>query len=168
MTTFPRAWPASRYRRASANVAQRVASVDNRHHFPCFEKLLQEKQIVLAHSRHDEAHLVAGHGVPRSDEQDLEQASDRTADQDVNSFRTQCAPVVSNRTICRRIQDQVITLSVPGEILPRVVDDVVRTDGSHQSRFLVLHTAVTSVPNALAICTAKVPTPPDAPLIRTF
>ena len=32
----------------------------------------------------------------------------------------------------------------------------------------VLQTAVTSAPNAFAICTAKVPTPPDAPLIRTF
>jgi hypothetical protein len=31
----------------------------------------------------------------------------------------------------------------------------------------VLHTAVTSAPNDLAICTANVPTPPDAPLINT-
>src|SRR2546422_163696 len=36
------------------------------------------------------------------------------------------------------------------------------------STFLVLHTPVTSAPNDLAICTANVPTPPDAPLIRTF
>jgi hypothetical protein len=36
------------------------------------------------------------------------------------------------------------------------------------SRFLVLHTPVTAAPYALAICTAKVPTPPEAPLIRTF
>src|ERR1700704_5789908 len=31
------------------------------------------------------------------------------------------------------------------------------------STFLVLHTAVTSAPNDLAIWTANVPTPPDAP-----
>jgi NADPH:quinone reductase-like Zn-dependent oxidoreductase len=31
------------------------------------------------------------------------------------------------------------------------------------STFLVLHTPVTSAPNALAICTANVPIPPDAP-----
>src|ERR1035438_10743766 len=37
-----------------------------------------------------------------------------------------------------------------------------------RSKFLVLQTPVTSVPKDLAICTAKVPTPPDAPLIRTF
>src|SRR6266436_8290692 len=36
------------------------------------------------------------------------------------------------------------------------------------SIFLVLHTPVTSAPNDLAICTAKVPTPPAAPLIKTF
>jgi hypothetical protein len=30
----------------------------------------------------------------------------------------------------------------------------------------VLHTAVTVAPSALAICTAHVPTPPAAPLIR--
>jgi len=33
--------------------------------------------------------------------------------------------------------------------------------------FLVLHTPVTRAPNDLAICTANIPTPPDAPLINT-
>ena len=37
-----------------------------------------------------------------------------------------------------------------------------------RSTFFVLVTPVTSAPNALAICTANVPTPPDAPLMRTF
>jgi hypothetical protein len=36
------------------------------------------------------------------------------------------------------------------------------------STFLVLHTPVTSAPKDLAICTANVPTPPDAPMIRTL
>src|ERR1700680_4988154 len=36
------------------------------------------------------------------------------------------------------------------------------------STLRVLHTPVTSAPSDLAICTAKVPTPPEAPLIRTF
>src|ERR1035438_5364851 len=36
------------------------------------------------------------------------------------------------------------------------------------STFLVLHTPVASAPNHLAICTASVPTPPAAPLIKTF
>ena len=36
------------------------------------------------------------------------------------------------------------------------------------SRFRVLHTPVTSAPYDFAICTANVPTPPDAPLIKTF
>jgi hypothetical protein len=36
------------------------------------------------------------------------------------------------------------------------------------STFLVLHTPVTSAPKDLAICTANVPTPPAAPLIKTL
>ena len=32
----------------------------------------------------------------------------------------------------------------------------------------MLHTPVTSAPWALAICTAKLPTPPDAPMMSTF
>ena len=36
------------------------------------------------------------------------------------------------------------------------------------SVFVVLQTPVTSAPNAFAICTANVPTPPDAPMISTF
>src|SRR6267142_6037525 len=35
------------------------------------------------------------------------------------------------------------------------------------STFLLLHTPVTSAPHDLAICTANVPMPPAAPLIRT-
>ena len=37
-----------------------------------------------------------------------------------------------------------------------------------RSTLLVLHTPVTSAPSALAICTANVPTPPDAPMISTL
>jgi hypothetical protein len=36
------------------------------------------------------------------------------------------------------------------------------------STFAVLHTPVTRAPNAFAIWTAKVPTPPDAPMIKTL
>ena len=36
------------------------------------------------------------------------------------------------------------------------------------SILLVLQTPVTSAPIAFAICTAKVPTPPEAPMISTF
>src|SRR5207249_6891994 len=36
------------------------------------------------------------------------------------------------------------------------------------SKFVVLHTPVTFAANDFAICTANVPTPPAAPLIKTF
>ncbi len=57
-------------------------------------------------------------------------------------------------------QDQVVLLPVLGEVFYRVIDDMICPKGAHHPRFLVLHTAVTSAPNALAICTANVPTPP--------
>ena len=53
------------------------------------------------------------------------------------------------------------------EVLARVVDHAVRTDRRTMSTFRVLVTPVTSAPSALAIWTAKVPTPPPAPLIST-
>ena len=37
-----------------------------------------------------------------------------------------------------------------------------------RSTFDVLHTPVTCAPNALASCTANEPTPPAAPMIKTF
>ena len=43
------------------DLAQRVASIDNRYYFARFEKLLQKKQILLVHPRHHEPHFLAGH-----------------------------------------------------------------------------------------------------------
>src|SRR5580698_7768809 len=40
--------------------------------------------------------------------------------------------------------------------------------GRIRPTFLALHTPVTSAPRTRAICTANVPTPPDAPLMSTF
>jgi hypothetical protein len=53
------------------------------------------------------------------------------------------------------------------EVLSGVVDHAGRRRSIGRSTFSVLHTPVTSAPNALAICTAKVPTPPEAPSTRT-
>ena len=53
------------------------------------------------------------------------------------------------------------------EVLRRVVDDMVGADRRDDSRVPVLVTPVTSAPSALAIWTAKVPTPPPAPLMST-
>ena len=67
----------------------------------------------------------------------------------------------------RDIDDQVISLPAPGEVLPAVVDDLVCTERRTRSTFVVLQTPVTTAPKALASCTANVPTPPAAPLMRT-
>src|SRR5579864_1198266 len=66
------------------------------------------------------------------------------------------------------VESQVITPPTFGEIVLRVINHVICAYRSAISTFLVLHTPVTSAPNDLAICTANVPTPPAAPLIKTF
>ena len=67
------------------------------------------------------------------------------------------------------IKDHVVTLVTLGEILFGVVNDVICAELiATISTLPVLHTPVTSAPNDFAIWTAKVPTPPVAPLIRTF
>ena len=67
-----------------------------------------------------------------------------------------------------RRQDQIVTLPAPREIYLGVIKNMVCAKRSAVSTFLVLHTAVTSAPKALAICTANVPTPPDAPSIKNL
>jgi hypothetical protein len=67
------------------------------------------------------------------------------------------------------VEDEVVTLPTLREVLSCVIDDMVSTRMERTiSTFLGLHTPVTSAPNALAICTADVPRPPDAPLIKTL
>ena len=74
-----------------------------------------------------------------------------------------------HRVVADVVEDEVVALRCPSEILPGVVDDVVGAERAGPSAtFFVLDTPVTSAPRALAICTANVPTPPDAPLISTF
>ena len=77
--------------------------------------------------------------------------------------------VSRHRVVADVVEDEVVAPVARREVLARVVDDVVGADRSDHVHVLrAADTPVTSAPNALAICTANVPTPPDAPLIRTF
>ena len=65
------------------------------------------------------------------------------------------------------VEDEVVAGSALPEILLGVVDDVVGPDRRGPApRSSCWSRPVTSAPNAFAICTANVPTPPDAPLIE--
>jgi len=75
---------------------------------------------------------------------------------------------VGQRTVPTGVEDDVEPLPTAGDVVERVVDDVVCADGTDHVHFVVLQTPVTSAPNALAICTANVPTRPDAPMTSTF
>ncbi len=67
-----------------------------------------------------------------------------------------------------RTHDQVVTLPALREIFSSVINDMSAPIDRAVSTFLVLHTAVTPAPNDLAVWTANVPTPPDAPSTRTL
>jgi hypothetical protein len=77
----------------------------------------------------------------------------------------------STRTLIRFGFHYIETLlKAQGRSLEGVLPGDTNNDLPHRKApFLwALVIMVTSAPNALAICTAKVPTPPDAPLISTF
>ena len=65
------------------------------------------------------------------------------------------------------VEDEVVALAAPSEVLLRVVDDPIRADRPEhlELRGAVHGGHVRSV--VLASCTAVVPTPPPAPLIKT-
>ncbi len=67
------------------------------------------------------------------------------------------------------VKDDIVAVPVPREVFAGVINDVICAQRPHQIRHCaVLHTPVTSAPSSLAICTANVPTPPEAPMIKNF
>jgi len=66
------------------------------------------------------------------------------------------------------IENHVVTLVALGKILVGVINDMIRAERSDHIHVSRAADPVTSAPNDLAICTANVPTPPEAPLIRSF
>ena len=77
--------------------------------------------------------------------------------------------VSRHRVVADVVEDQVVALRARREVLAGVVDDVVGADrADHARRSSCWSRRSPRRRSALAICTANVPTPPDAPLIRTF
>ena len=77
-------------------------------------------------------------------------------------------PVLKDRMMAVHRQYQIVPLPEPREIYLGVINDMVC---AYRSRYVhIPRTAYGSnfSPKSLAICTANVPTPPDAPSIRTL
>ena len=91
------------------------------------------------------------------------------ADHHDRRLRCEDAAQRAERAAAGDVDQQVVPLAEPREVLSPCSRRPGRRRASATSSTLaVLHTAVTSAPSAWASCTAKVPTPPEAPLISTF
>ena len=112
------------------------------------------------------AFLAGQHGQPLRHERREEGSPQRStepsgplapflpADDDERPGRREDAPQAGEGGVACDVDDQVVPVGAVGEVLTRVVDDVVSTEGFNQASFAVLHTPVTSTSNALASCTA--------------
>ncbi len=94
-------------------------------------------------------------------------ASAFAADDDEGSARGEGAAEPVQRPVSGDIEDEVVAAGAVRRVLAGVVDDLVRAEERTMSVPAVLQTPVTCVPKALASWTAKLPTPPDAPMTRT-
>src|SRR6266536_1443594 len=94
--------------------------------FPSFEELAHIGQILVWFEHGDTYRLLGSHRNQRPNEQDLKEASQRATDGDIGSIRAQCTRVVEYRTIRLDIENEVITRSASGEILLRVINDLVK------------------------------------------
>src|SRR4051794_20852634 len=90
------------------------------------------------------------------------------ADDDQPPVRGEGAAQPGEPGVAADVEDDVVAAAAVGEIRPGVVEDGWAPSARTMLIFAVLATPVTSAPNAFAICTANVPTPPDAPMISTF
>src|SRR5258708_35891179 len=115
-------------------LAQRVRSLDDWCYFVRLDQLFQDDQVVRPDSRHEEGHLLTcepgRHGQP---EQMRQQANPSTvgsrSDRDEYPTGGHDAPVSRQRMVPDAIEDHVISLGAPGEIVGRVVHDMVAADG---------------------------------------
>src|SRR5215211_3670009 len=117
------------------DLTQRVRPIDDRCDLPRFDELLEDDQILvvllvderaklLAHERgqHERPELAICASEPPS--------SPFASNDDEGPPGGEGAPQVCQRRVPADVEDQVVALIALGEILARVVDDVIGADGS--------------------------------------
>ena len=133
---FPSSVPFFQVADRSRGLAQRITPIDDGRHLAGLHEPGQESQVLLVQVRekHDEllAHEWRQHErldrtIHRRDPVPL-----RSSDDDHGAAGSQNPPQRKQRVIADIVQDQVITLAALGEILLRVIDDVIRPDGADQ------------------------------------
>ena len=165
-TILPWACPCPRYWRASG-LRQGVRPVDGRLDLPGFQHLFQNGKILLCLVGRQQNDLPAPGRMSEATATLSTQPSRPTDDTytqvGTNNLRR------SDKGRLRRGPESRRTASrIASEVLLGVVDDMVCTEGT--SNVHIARAAYRSdvCSSALAICTANVPTPPEAPLMRTL
>src|SRR6266545_8061242 len=121
------------------NLAQGERPVDDRRDLPGFDELLQDDQAVPWILGATEWMQLGDEGRYQHQLGEATQAPEPTVtrgsvlivpDQDVRPLGSERASDLRPRMVPRDIEDDVVALASPGEVLLRVVDDAVRADRS--------------------------------------
>jgi hypothetical protein len=108
------------------HLAEREAAIESRGDLAGLTELDDAVQVLDAELDRQHSYLlVPGPSDHRPGEQDLQEGRDRPSDIQIVSSWQQGTQVGKGRAISSHIEDQVVAASVPGEVLSRVVDDVV-------------------------------------------
>ena len=117
---------------------QLVAPVDDGCDRSAFEEVSQELQMVPARPRNERKESLAHErGQDERLEETvrtLEPAAARSSDDDMGAARCQRAAALRQGMSARHVENEIVPLARPEEILLRVVGDVVRTERPHQFR----------------------------------
>src|SRR5215216_3090309 len=153
-------------------LAQLVGPVDHRRDLARLDEPPQEPQVVPALLGLEQGEALAHQ---REQDQRLDQAVQGAdpaavglaAARDQHPPGGEGPPAVPRRAGTGQLEQQVVPLAAAGGVLPGVVDDVVGADGADHVQVPRAAHAGHLAPSHPASWTAKVPTPPDAPMIRT-
>src|SRR3954469_2680823 len=118
-------------------LTQRVNPVDDWCYLVRLDQLFQDDQVVRVDFRYEEDHGLAHEpGRRKHLEQIRQRPNPATArsrsNRDESPLGGHDAPGLRQRTIPRTIENQVVSLGAPGEIVLGVIDDMVRANRSHE------------------------------------
>src|SRR5712692_6806302 len=122
--------PAADVANGLARLAQRVLPIDERTHFPSLDQSLEHEQVLLRHrgeERHEPLGPKARSSKPkkRTREDEEHAALLRGAGQHDPSARRERTPHSPEGPGCGEVEDLVVALCGPGEVLLRLLYDLV-------------------------------------------
>src|SRR5687768_995072 len=114
---------------------QAIWPVDHRHQRPRFEHISQIGQTLVCLEWQNTKSLVPNDRKHGPEQQIDKKSRNVAAKHHVYAVRTQGAHAVEYRSVRLHIENQIVTLSIPGEILLCVIDDMVGPPRAQQVQF---------------------------------